>query len=164
MMNKNITPLIDLKRPVTEIRPSVTYAFLAISPLVLSAIGPLMIAICWESNAMVILFILMVLAAFARFLQIRCTGYYLTAQQLIIRMGILSKKTHYLELYRIRDIAVSEPFLLRMLGLMDICLLAFDTEEPELVLKGIPTSELPQLIRDRVQACRQQNKILTVDR
>lgn len=50
---------------------------------------------------------------------------------------MLTKNTHELELYRVKDIALNEPFLLRLVGLSHIVMLTSDRTTPVFVIPGL---------------------------
>src|SRR5688500_13588131 len=66
-----------------------------------------------------------------RWLETKNHVYRLTSERLIIETGVFGKKTETLELYRVRDLQVTQPFLLRIFGLQNIRLLTSDTSTPE---------------------------------
>ena len=47
---------------------------------------------------------------------------------------MLTKNTHELELYRVKDIVLNEPFLLRLVGLSHIVMLTRDRTTPVFVI------------------------------
>lgn len=158
-----MTPLIPIEKSEFETAPGLTYALLKSIPKFFIALASI-IASLYSYHQLAILSFPFILSAIYDVLHLRSIHYYLTKQQIIIRKGIFTKTTHYLELYRIKDISATEPFFLGIMGMMNVDLITFDYNEPNLLLKGIPISSLPQDIRNLVQNCRQQNKILTVDR
>jgi len=94
-------------------------------------------------------------AAF-RFLKVNSRQYRLTSERLLITEGILSKATDSLELYRVKDLRIVQPFLLRLLGLENIELMTSDKTTGDIVLDAIPQSaSLGDQCRNYVEACRQ---------
>src|SRR5687768_16721591 len=51
-----------------------------------------------------------VLWALGRWIATRCQRYEVTSERVKITTGLLSRRTHELELYRVRDYSVVEPF------------------------------------------------------
>ena len=78
-----------------------------------------------------------------------------TDQRIILRLGILSRKTDYLELYRVTDLQVQEPLFQRMLGYGRIVITSTDRDQPQLVLRGIKE---PTQLADKVRACVEEQK------
>ncbi len=155
--------LVSVNRIEAEVKPEKIYATLFLKPYILIAFI-ISISVIWLNALYLILLSIpfVVLGLYKYFLIISST-FYLTDQQLIIQRGVFTKTVNYLELYRIKDVLVEQPFWMKALGLMNITLLSFDKEESLLVLKGIKISDLPQSIRNHVQECRQRNKVLTID-
>ena len=93
-------------------------------------------------------------AAF-RFLLISSRQYRLTSERLLITEGIFSKATDTLELYRVKDLRMVQPFLFRFFGLENVELLTSDKTDGDVVLDAVPKSAgLGDLCRNYVEACR----------
>ena len=50
---------------------------------------------------------------------------------------MIYKNTHELELYRVKDIVLNEPFLLRLIGLSNIVMITSDRTTPVFVIPGV---------------------------
>jgi membrane protein YdbS with pleckstrin-like domain len=93
--------------------------------------------------------------AIAHWLKVKCRTYTLTTERLIIESGVFSKTQDTLELYRVRDLQITEPFFLRLFGLQNIHLLATDLTTGNLMLDYIPSSlNLRDQFREHIEACR----------
>ena len=94
--------------------------------------------------------------AVAKWLQVRCQRYELTSERLRLRRGIFSRQTDEIELYRVKDYVLLEPFVLRLWGAGDIALTTTDDANRSVLLKAIthPT-ELREQIRKHVELRRQ---------
>ena len=57
---------------------------------------------------------------FWKWLVVRCTELTLTNQRLKVRTGVFSRQTNELELYRVKDTSLEEPFILRLVSLGNI--------------------------------------------
>ena len=102
--------------------------------------------------------------AIYRWLLVKTTTYRLTTERLLTERGVLNKTTDTLELYRVRDMQITAPFIQRMFGLQTIHLLTADTSTPSIILDFIPTSlALPDKFRAQVEECRQRKRVRTVD-
>jgi uncharacterized membrane protein YdbT with pleckstrin-like domain len=86
--------------------------------------------------------------AIARYLQTRFWRYELTSERLRIRRGVLSRRTDEVELYRVKDYVLSEPFALRMFGLGDIALTTTDDANRSVLLKAV---HRPAALRDEIR-------------
>ncbi|WP_291724953.1 PH domain-containing protein [Bernardetia sp.] len=95
----------------------------------------------------------------ARFLK-----YTLTTERLIIQKGILTRTTDEIELYRVKDIRLVEPFLQRLVGLSIIEITSSDRTNPNLSIKGIKNgNELRNQLRHQVERLRTNKNVREVD-
>ncbi len=102
--------------------------------------------------------------AIYRWLVVKTTTYTLTTERLLTARGVLNRTTDSLELYRVRDFEVSEPFLQRMLGLKTVALVTGDSTSPRILIDYIPASlALQDKIRAQVEECRMRKRVRTVD-
>lgn len=96
---------------------------------------------------------------FWRWLETRCTHYRLTNERLITTSGVLNRSTNQIELYRIRDYQIDEPFWMRVFGLAYIHVISTDRTDKNMELKAIKGgANLISLIRDQVEALRQHKR------
>jgi uncharacterized membrane protein YdbT with pleckstrin-like domain len=104
--------------------------------------------------------IIPLLLAFWRYLKTRSCRYHLTNERLQMSYGVLSRKTEDLELYRVKDYHVSEPFIMRVFGLADVVLNTMDEANPTVMLKAIPRgARLRDDIRKHVELCRDRKRV-----
>ena len=102
--------------------------------------------------------------AIYRWLAVKTTKYELTTERLITKRGIFSVDTDTLELYRVHDMAVTQPFFQRVLGLKTLQLVTGDTTSPRVLIDYIPASlNLQDTIRKQVEECRMRKRVRTVD-
>lgn len=82
-------------------------------------------------------------------LQVRCTEYTLMPERLKVRTGVLNKTTSTMELYRVKDITVSEPLVLRLFSRADVHLDTTDKSHPQYTLRAIADADslVPELRR-----------------
>ena len=94
----------------------------------------------------------------------KCTTYTLTSQRLRITSGILSKKVDELELFRVRDYTMDQPFLLRLVGLGNLTLITSDATTPTLAMRAIPGIEsVREKLRTAVQTERDRKRVRQMD-
>ncbi|HTD98512.1 MAG TPA: PH domain-containing protein [Mucilaginibacter sp.] len=144
------------------LRPSPIFAFLKILPFALCTLGLLFLAsryvpdLIWPS-----LFSL----AFGiyRYIFIRRVIYLVTTEYIRITKGIFFKQVDTVEMFRVKDYVITEPFLLQIFKLMDLHLKTTDPENPILWLRGIPQSDIVDIIRERVLDSRQHNRIFEIN-
>lgn len=81
-------------------------------------------------------------------LVVKYTKFHLLHERIIIESGVLNKTTNQVELHRVRDYKVSEPFIQRLLGLGSVRIWSIDRNEPVFVIPGMKNPRgLHELIR-----------------
>lgn len=102
--------------------------------------------------------------AVARYLQTSNKVYDLTSERLKITQGVFSKTTSTVELYRVKDIEVRQPFWYRLLGLENLHVTTSDISSPFLLLDAIPVAAgLADKLRNQVEAVRVLKRVREVD-
>lgn len=86
---------------------------------------------------------------------IRTQSFEITSERIRWRRGILTKRTDELELYRVMDVTLIEPFLLRMVGAGNIEINAADATTPRLSLPAVKgAKELREQLRVSIENVR----------
>lgn len=99
-----------------------------------------------------------------KWLELNCSRYELTTQRLRMTRGVLNREEDELELYRVKDISYSQPFVPRLFGLGNVTLHTSDKTTPEVVLAGIADAgEFRDLLREQVEQRRDQKRVREVD-
>lgn len=140
------------------------------SPSLVIVLGPLVISILIIAASLALgikysSWILLVgavalLYALARIGLVRASYYELTTERIRLRRGIFTKRTDELELYRVKDATVVEPFLFRLFGVGNIEVTTTDTSTPTLNLKAVRgASALRESLRQSVEACRDRKRV-----
>lgn len=132
---------------------------------------PAMIWIFWanfefKTNFYITLVWLFIPAVFAfkKWLDIRFHVYELSSQRLRITTGIFSKRTDDMELYRVKDITLVQPFFMRLFGLGNVVLDTSDRTTPVVTLHAVRESKaLIDEIREAVEVMRQEKHVREVD-
>lgn len=102
--------------------------------------------------------------AFWNWLLIRTTKFQLSNERLVTTHGVLTKVTDTMELYRVRDMQIVQPPLLRILRLQNIHVYTNDSSTSELFMNFIPASlGLGDQLRKSVEACREAKRVRTMD-
>jgi membrane protein YdbS with pleckstrin-like domain len=99
-------------------------------------------------------------------LTIRCMTYELTNQRFRISRGVLSRRTDELELYRVKDTSLVQPFWLRIFSLANIVMITSDMSTPSVSIKGIPFDNAKQLretLRSHVEQLRERKRVREID-
>ncbi|HEY9531654.1 MAG TPA: PH domain-containing protein [Burkholderiales bacterium] len=99
-----------------------------------------------------------------QWLVIRNTVYELTSERLKLRSGVLNKHLDEVELYRVRDYKLEQPFFQRLFGLGNIVLQTSDRSHPSVRLRAIRDGEqLYERVRAAVEECRARKGVRELD-
>ena len=102
--------------------------------------------------------------AFKKWLVVNSVNYELTSERLRVITGVFTKKIEEVELYRIRDYSIVQPFFLRLFSLGNVILKTSDKTMPELTITAINDfMEVKDKIRERVELLRKEKDIKEVD-
>jgi membrane protein YdbS with pleckstrin-like domain len=116
---------------------------------------------------MCILFCWLVIPVFIalwRFLVVKTWKIEITDQRLIEEKGVLSKTTDELELYRVKDIRLDQPFFLRLVGLSNVILLTSDRTNPVVRIPAITDGKnLRERLRAAVDIRRDKKRVRETD-
>ena len=129
-------PQPEAERRIAEYRSSlldriVTIIVLAIIPLVGWVLIPLVVLEC------------------------RSRRYELTTERLIVTTGILSKRQGTIELFRVKDVHVTQGIIDRLVNVGRVLLISSDPTSPRLVMPGVPNPvAVAERVRAEVKACR----------
>jgi uncharacterized membrane protein YdbT with pleckstrin-like domain len=99
-----------------------------------------------------------------KWLVVKNIKYELTTERLRTRHGVFNKKMDELELYRVRDYKLDQPFFLRLFSLGNIVLQTSDRSHPRVVIQAIPDAEdLREQLRKHVEECRMRKRVREID-
>ena len=99
-----------------------------------------------------------------QWLVVRNTIYELTSERLRLRSGVLNKQLDEVELYRVRDYQLEQPFFLRLFGLGNITLQTSDRSHPAVRLRAVRDGEqLYEQIRRAVEHSRASKGVRELD-
>jgi uncharacterized membrane protein YdbT with pleckstrin-like domain len=82
-----------------------------------------------------------------RWVETRCFRYTVSDQRIRVNQGVFSKRTDSIELYRIKDVVLLQPFWLRLFGLGNVELRTSDMTSPLLTIEAVPD---PAALRERI--------------
>jgi uncharacterized membrane protein YdbT with pleckstrin-like domain len=82
-----------------------------------------------------------------RWLVLRCFHYSVSDQRIRTSQGVFNKRTDSIELYRVKDVVLLQPFALRMFGLGNVELRTSDMTSPLLTLHAVPD---PAMLREKI--------------
>ena len=95
-----------------------------------------------------------------KWIEIRNINYTVTSQRLRVRYGVINRVTDDLELYRIKDLQLNEPFLLRFFSLSNVTIISSDKTHPVLELSAIAGGgQVRDLLRELTQTSRVQHGV-----
>ena len=99
-----------------------------------------------------------------QWLKVRNHRYKVTTERIFYTTGIFSKKTEAMELYRVRDVDMYEPFWQRMFKLGNIAVTSSDKTSENFLLKAVPRpAELMDKIRKHVEIRRDIKRVRGVE-
>ena len=99
-----------------------------------------------------------------KWLVVKNMKYELTTERLRMRHGVFNKKLDELELYRVRDYKLDQPFFLRIFSLGNIIMQTSDRTHPTVVIQAIADAEnLREQLRTYVEACRTRKGVRELD-
>ena len=114
------------------------------------------ILFCW--------LIIPIFIALWRFLVVKTWKIEITDQRLIEEKGVLSKTTDELELYRVKDIRLDQPFFLRLVGLSNIIMATSDRSHSVVKIPAIKDGKnLREQLRVAVDARRDKKRVRETD-
>jgi uncharacterized membrane protein YdbT with pleckstrin-like domain len=85
-----------------------------------------------------------------RYLDTRFERYEISTERIRVTRGILSKRMDELELYRVKDTSLVQPFFLRIFRLANLVIDTSDASTPRIVLPAIPEA---RVLRENLRGC-----------
>ena len=119
----------------------------------------------WYFGMLMILSVLIlpVLIITYRMLFWRSISYKISPQQIKYGRGVFLRQVDFLEMYRIKDFDQHQSFLMNLIGIMHIRLMTSDISHPMLELKGIPKSNIADILRELIEQSRKENRVYAID-
>lgn len=113
----------------------------------------------WFLTAAILLFLRLLYA----FVYLRRTEYRINGEQLIMEHGVFTRKSDYLELYRIVDFNENRTLPQQICGLKSVTIYSGDRSNPKQVITGVKNDlDLVSLIRERVEYNKQRKGIYEI--
>ncbi|AFY71287.1 membrane-flanked domain DUF304 [Thalassoporum mexicanum PCC 7367] len=98
------------------------------------------------------------------FLQVRSQTFEITTERVRFATGIFNRVTNELELYRVKDITVEEPFFFRLIGLGNVVLDTSDKSTPQLTIPAVgDVNTLRERLRESVEQSRERKGVREID-
>ena len=118
----------------------------------------------WIGSTAQGLLVVTLLVGIWRYLQVRLTAYSLSDEQLNVTKGVVLRVTDHLELYRIKDVRVTEPLWLRPMKLGHVWLHTSDKTCPILPVLAVKhPGGIAQEVRERVELQREKKGVREFD-
>ena len=96
--------------------------------------------------------------------RVASTRYRLTTQRLFAQTGLIAKNLEEVELFRVKDVTLSQGVLDRLLGVGTVTVLSTDDTAPELELAGIRDPlAAKEALRTAFRAARQREGLRTAE-
>jgi uncharacterized membrane protein YdbT with pleckstrin-like domain len=100
----------------------------------------------------------------AVFLKVRCRIFELTSQRLRLYEGVFSRRLDDVELYRVKDTAIEQPFWLRLFGLATVIVETSDRSHAKILIEAIPDGmDVREKLRSNVERLRDLKRVREVD-
>lgn len=97
-------------------------------------------------------------------LEVRSTEYRLTNQRLVFKYGVFNRTTSEIELYRVKDVLLTEPWYERLVGLGDIKLQSSQRSIPDFRIAAVKHADkLREIIREAVEQRRTEKGVGELD-
>ena len=95
-----------------------------------------------------------------RYLDTRFHQYGITTERLRVSKGILSKRMKEMELYRVKETSIHQPFFLRLFRLGNVVVTVADPAKPEIVIRAVPqATALREDLRRCVETMRDKKRM-----
>ena len=150
---------MEAENTICEISPSQLLNLKAFTISIIGIAAVITASLLAQMNILLVLLVIPIGYAIWKWLVIRSTRLKITDQRIILREGVLNKRTNETELYRVRDSTIEEPFFYRMFGCGNITI--FTTDEADTILK-LHAYKKPHWVKDQVrnyaEICRQKKR------
>jgi len=94
-----------------------------------------------------------------KWIALKFISYEITSERIKVTKGIISKRMDELELYRVKDTSLIEPFIYRMFSVGNISLITGDDTSPQLELTAIPNAKgIREQLRVSIEECRTRKR------
>lgn len=112
----------------------------------------------------IVVFIVNVIAVYFFYLGASRARCYVRPNRIDTEVGILSRKTDYVEMFRIKDLQLQQGFIQRILGIGTILISSNDETTPELELYQIPhVRKVYNYLQDQIPKADAQRRVLRME-
>jgi hypothetical protein len=157
-------PRLAEETPVWSGSPSQWLNFGTFVLCALTAAGFIAGAKIWEDPRIALGAAVPAFAALWSWITVRTSRFDVTTQRITSQVGVFSRRRWDMELYRVKDTTLSEPFLLRIVSLANIELVSSDKSTPNMIIPAVRDAEsLRQKIRVNVEQMRMARRVRELD-
>lgn len=89
--------------------------------------------------------------------------YKISDEQIEHIRGVFSIDSDFIELYRVKDLSVRKPFLIRLLTAMHVTLITSDKSHPLFHMVAIPSTNIHEVLRELVEMNRERKGVYEID-
>jgi membrane protein YdbS with pleckstrin-like domain len=158
---------VDQERVIWSAHPSQVINFGTYAACILVWLLVIPLFLFFRQNApryvLVCFGVIMVLALLVflnKWIRTRSRLYQVTSERVKMTDGVFNRKTEEIELYRVRDYKLEEPFWLRIFGLGNITISTMDLSTPTLVIKAVRDANgRREQLRKFVELCRDKKNV-----
>lgn len=143
-----------------------TSVFATLNSIVFFVISIILVAIPYYFSLPYVFIFISVIPFFLgvyKFIYWKLVRYEVNVNQLKYTRGVFNLQEDYLELYRVKDFVKSQPLHLRIFNIMNFTINTSDVSHPTLIMKGIPVSNIADVLRELVEKSRITNRVFEVD-
>ena len=148
---------------VIILKPSFSYAFLRCFGLLMSSGLIFFASIFFDLHLLFVGMSLPTMAIIYRIIYWRRVRYEISSNQIKFSRGVLNRQGDFLEMYRIKNFDQKQSLIMRIFSIMHLRLMTSDISHPILELKGIPVSNVADVIRQLVEKSRKLNRVYAID-
>jgi membrane protein YdbS with pleckstrin-like domain len=99
-----------------------------------------------------------------RWLQVACHRYEVDGERITVRTGVLSRTDDTVELYRVKDVTLERPLIMRLCGLGNVTVISSDKTMPTLTFYAVRgAAGVADLLRRRAEARRSARGVRELD-
>ena len=86
----------------------------------------------------------------------------ITNEQIEYVRGVFSINSDFVELYRVKDLMIKKPFIMRLLTAQNLSLITSDKSHPLLHMCAIPTSNIHEVLRELIEINRTRKGVYEI--
>lgn len=121
-------------------------------------------ALIFEQSLIAAGAVIPIVVALWKALVVRTTRIEVTTERITTTVGVFSRHKWDIELYRVKDTTLHQPFLLRLVRRANILIVSSDRSTPVVALRALPNAEwLRQQIRTNVERLRLKRGVREMD-